>query len=114
MQSIREPSCLSAVQPKIVTPNYLPFVSLFLSVMPRPPIGKGDIPVKLAGHDKRLPTIYETSNHPKYNGPGRIFYFIQDLSKSALRRVARLEKSLKVPHGSHQTAVEKGEFIYTN
>jgi len=84
MQSIREPGCLTAVQSKIVTPNYFPFVSFFLSIVPRPPIGKGNIPVKLAaGCDKRLPTIYKTSNHPKYNGPGRIFYFLQNLRSGA-------------------------------
>jgi len=80
-----------------------------LAIMQRLPIGKGDTPVNLGpGRDKRLPTIYQTKKHPKYKGPGHIFYFIQDLKKSALKQIAILEKSLKIPHGTHQDAIDKG------
>ena len=80
-----------------------------LAIMQRLPIGKGDTLVNLGpGRDKRLPTIYQTKKHPKYKGPGRIFYFIQDLKKSALKQIAILEKSLKIPHGTHQDAIDKG------
>lgn len=56
-----------------------------------------------------LPPMYQTFSHPKRQGPGRIFYYLEDTGASNLRRVALLEKTLKIPRGPELDAVERGK-----
>jgi hypothetical protein len=75
-----------------------------------PPVGVGDILVDLGPNrlGLGLPAIFQTFSHPKRRGRGRILYYIEDTSKTNLRRVARLEKTLKIPQGLESVAVEQG------
>jgi hypothetical protein len=73
------------------------------------PIGHDDIRLDLGpGRDRDLPTIYKTTLHPKKSGPGNIYYFIQELSKTALQKALDTENRLHIPHGTEQRAIDQG------
>lgn len=78
------------------------------------PIGPGDILLDFGNRGGcGLPNIYETLYHPKRQGPGRIFYYIEDTSKAGLSKIAQLEKGLKIPQGSEEEALALGS-VYFN
>ena len=72
---------------------------------------EADIPVDLGPNRPLLglPQMYQTFSHPKRQGPGRIFYYLEDTSALNLHRVAQREKTLKIPLGSEADAVEWGK-----
>jgi len=76
----------------------------------RLPIGPGDILVEFGPNRGQcgLPDIYKTLYHPKRQGLGRIFYYLKDTSKASLSKIARLEKTLKIPQGSEEQALALG------
>jgi hypothetical protein len=68
-----------------------------------------DVPLIFSvGRDPRLPTIYQMPSHPKKVGPGKIYYYIQDLSKAALTQAKNLEEELKIPYGPKSFAISSG------
>ncbi len=74
------------------------------------PIGPGDILVDVGPNRDQcgLPDIYETLCHPKRQGHGRIFYYIQDTSKASLSKIAQLEMTINIPQGSEERALALG------
>lgn len=64
----------------------------------------------LFGRDPRLPTIYESFNHPLNKSPnGRSFYIKQDLSQEAMQKAHNLEKELKAPSGDAEQVSTLGK-----
>ncbi|KAF8953459.1 hypothetical protein BDZ97DRAFT_1767424 [Flammula alnicola] len=56
-----------------------------------------------------LPDIYIMVNHPKHSGHGRAYYFVLDGSPAGLSRILKLEENiLRVPNGSEEEAIAKG------
>jgi hypothetical protein len=74
------------------------------------PIGKNDVRLNLP-RPEYWPTIYQTWDHPKKNGPGNIYYFIQDTSRKGMEAAEELERSLKVPRGPERLAIEQGNIF---
>ena len=58
------------------------------------PIDPGDILIKCGPNRgwRGLPDVYEALYHPKRQGWGWIFYYIEDTSKAGLSKIAQLEK----------------------
>jgi hypothetical protein len=82
-------------------------------------IGPQDISVDLGkGRDPGLPTIFKTNWHPKKTGPGNIYYYIQNQSRSELSKAMELEEKVRIPQGPESLAIEQGELepkrLYSN
>jgi len=79
------------------------------------PIGPNDTLIDLGPNRviTGLPHIYQTPSHLKKVGPGRIFYYIQELSVPSLMVVMKLENKLCIPHGTETFAIEQGEHLWT-
>ncbi|KAF8956817.1 hypothetical protein BDZ97DRAFT_1925083 [Flammula alnicola] len=75
------------------------------------PVGVGDVKVTFEPTRLReLPDIYKMKGvHPKFAGPGHVYYYIQDSSTAGMNRVFDLEHHvLKVPYGNEAHAKAKG------
>lgn len=75
------------------------------------PIGDGDTVVLPASRRlKGLPTIYQALKHAQRDTVrhGRVFYYIEDLSRSNMEKVSQLETKLRIPQGSEAEAVGQG------
>ena len=73
------------------------------------PILPGDIKVELGpGRHPDLPQIFRTPTHPLWKSKGNIYYYIQDLSVTGMKRSADLERSLGIPHGPETQALDEG------
>src|ERR1700728_2519995 len=75
----------------------------------------GDIAMDLGpNRHPQLPTIYKTTSHPLWpSQKGNIYYFLQDLSMSAMMRTLELEKHLRIPQVTERPesqALDKGEY----
>ena len=82
--------------------------------LPIQKVPQDDILVDLGSRrHKDLPKIYKTKTHPLWNNlEGNIYYFIQDLSKTGMRRSSELERHLHIPHGPEALAQEKGGVLF--
>jgi hypothetical protein len=89
----------------------LPLLSYLLSTML--PILPGDIKVDLGqGRHPDLPQIFQTPSHPLWKSEGNIYYYLQDLSGTGMKRSADLERCLRIPHGPETQALDEGGVIW--
>jgi len=107
------PNCIN-LRPTFFRPCFPGLAFGNMTTATRLPIGPGDILIEFGPNRGQcgLPDIYETLYHPKWQGPGRIFYYLEDTSKASLSKIAQLEKTLKIPQGSEEQALALGWVHY--
>jgi hypothetical protein len=77
-------------------------------------IRENDILMDLPGRHPDLPQLYRTESHPLVpnKSDGNIYFYVQDLSKAAMKKCCELEKRLRIPHGPESLAIKRGGHLF--